>query len=91
MLDKATVLSTIFTIVDDATKGSRVLKRSWTARGPAPRLSDSEVVTIALYQELIGEREKTIFSVCTKSSYVSTFQDSTSAVATIVASAISGQ
>jgi len=55
MLDKATVLSTIFTIVDDATKGSRVLQEILDRPGPAPRLSDSEVVTIALYQELIGE------------------------------------
>src|SRR6267143_7284448 len=55
MLDKATVLSTIFTIVDDATKGSRVLQEILDRPGPAPRLSDSELVTIALYQELIGE------------------------------------
>ncbi len=55
MLDKATVLTTIFTIVDDTMKGSPVIQQTLERPGPAPRLSDSEVVTIALYQELIGE------------------------------------
>src|SRR5437763_9711149 len=55
MLDKATVLTTIFTIVDDTMKGSAVIQHALKRPGPAPKLSDSEVVTIALYQELIGE------------------------------------
>src|SRR5438552_3667322 len=55
MLEKATVLTTIFTIVDDTMKGSAVIQHALKRPGPAPRLSDSEVVTIALYQELIGE------------------------------------
>ncbi len=55
MLAKATVLTTIFTIVDDAMKGSKVIQEILKRPGPAPSLSDSEVVTIALYQELIGE------------------------------------
>ncbi len=55
MLDKATVLTTLFTIVDDTMKGSAVIQRALKRPGPAPRLSDSEVITIALYQELIGE------------------------------------
>jgi Transposase DDE domain len=55
MLDKATVLATIYTIVDDAMKGSAVIQKILNRPGPAPSLSDSEVVTIALYQELIGE------------------------------------
>ncbi len=55
MLDKATVLTTLFTIVDDTMKGSTVIQQAVKRPGPAPRLSDSEVVTIALYQELIGE------------------------------------
>src|SRR6266550_6948718 len=55
MLEKATVLSTIYTIVDDAMKGSAVIQEILKRPGPAPSLSDSEVVTIALYQELIGE------------------------------------
>ncbi|HKU17959.1 MAG TPA: IS982 family transposase [Candidatus Saccharimonadales bacterium] len=54
-LDKATVLTTIFTIVDDVMKGSAVIQRALRRPGRAPHLSDSEVVTIALYQELIGE------------------------------------
>src|SRR5258708_21511384 len=55
MLDKATVLTTIFTIVDETMKGSAVIQHALNRPGPAPRLSDSELVTIALYQELIGE------------------------------------
>jgi len=55
MLDKATVLTTIFTIVDDTMKGSAMIQHALERPGPAPRLSDSELVTIALYQELIGE------------------------------------
>ena len=55
MLDKATVLTTIFTIVDDTMKGSPMIQQALKRPGPAPRLSDSEVVTLAMYQELIGE------------------------------------
>ncbi len=55
MLEKATVLTTIFTIVDDVMKGSPMIQQTLDRPGPAPRLSDSELVTIALYQELIGE------------------------------------
>jgi hypothetical protein len=55
MLEKATVLTTIFTIVDDVMKGSPMIQETLDRPGPAPRLSDSELVTIALYQELIGE------------------------------------
>jgi hypothetical protein len=55
MLDKATILTTIFTIVDDTMKGSTVIQQALKRPGPAPHLSDSELVTIALYQELIGE------------------------------------
>ena len=55
MLDKATVLTTIFTIVDDTMKGSPMIQQTLDRPGPAPSLSDSEVVTLAIYQELIGE------------------------------------
>src|SRR5437588_10804508 len=55
MLDKATVLTTIFTIVDETMKGSVMIQQALKRPGPAPRLSDSEMITIALYQELIGE------------------------------------
>src|SRR5438132_12198512 len=61
MLEKATVLTTLFTIVDDAMKGSAVIRQALERPGPAPRLSDSELVTIALYQELIGERGEVHF------------------------------
>ena len=55
MLDKATVLTTLFTIVDDTLKGSSMIQDALKRPGPAPQLSDSEVITLALYQELIGE------------------------------------
>jgi hypothetical protein len=55
MLDKATVLTTLFTIVDDTLKGSVMIQDALKRPGPAPSLSDSEVITLALYQELIGE------------------------------------
>jgi hypothetical protein len=54
-LDKATVLTTIFTIVDDVMKASPAIQAALRRPGHKPCLSDSEVVTIALYQELIGE------------------------------------
>lgn len=54
-IDKATVLTTIFTMVDDAMKASPVIQKALRRPGRQPRLSDSEVVTLALYQELIGE------------------------------------
>src|SRR3989440_2335673 len=55
MLDKATILTTIFTIIDDTMKGSAMIQQVLKRPGPAPHLSDSEVITIALYQELLGE------------------------------------
>lgn len=55
MLDKATILTTIYTIVDDTMKASPTIQRALQRPGRQPRLSDSEVVTLALYQELIGE------------------------------------
>ncbi len=55
MLDKAIVLTTLFTIVDDTMKGSAVIQGALKRPGPAPHLSDSELIAIALYQELIGE------------------------------------
>jgi hypothetical protein len=36
-------------------KGSTMIQDALKRPGPAPRLSDSEVITLALYQELIGE------------------------------------
>jgi len=55
MLEKAMVLTTLFTIVDDVMKGSAMLQDALKRPGPGPRLTDSELVTIAVYQELIGE------------------------------------
>src|SRR5437588_10334214 len=55
MIDKATILTTLFTIVDDTMKGSPMIQQALERPGPAPHLCDSEVVTLAIYQELIGE------------------------------------
>lgn len=54
-LDKATVLTTIYTIVDETMEASPVIQQALVRPGPEPQLSDAEVVTIALYQELVGE------------------------------------
>lgn len=62
MLEKATVLTTLFTIVDDVMKGSAMIQDALKRPGPAPKLTDSELVTIAIYQELIGDpREDQFF------------------------------
>lgn len=55
MLNKPMVLTTIFTIVDDAMKASPAITNALRRPGRTPHLSDAEVVTLALYQELIGE------------------------------------
>jgi hypothetical protein len=55
MLDKATVLATIFTISDEVMKASPVVCATLRRPGPVPQLTDSEIVTLALYQEIIGE------------------------------------
>jgi hypothetical protein len=60
-LDKATILTTIFTITDDAMKASPAIQQALRRPGQKPRLRDSEVVTIALYQELIGESREDHF------------------------------
>lgn len=58
-LDRAAILTVMFTIVDDAMKQ---LPASHTSRpGVAPKLTDSEAVTVALYQELIGESREDHF------------------------------
>ena len=62
MLEKATVLTTLFTIVDDVMKGSARIQDALERPGPAPKLTDSELVSIAISQELIGEpREDQFF------------------------------
>jgi hypothetical protein len=54
-IDKNTILSTIFTIVDDALKVPKIAFHLHRFSGPQPDMSDSEVITVALYEELIGE------------------------------------
>lgn len=55
MRDKATVLTTLCTIVDDRMKGSQVIQHALQRPGPLPTLTDSEVITLADEQERIGE------------------------------------
>lgn len=63
MITKTTILTTIFTIIDDAMKASKQLINLRT-RGPEPEFSDAEVITLALYQEFLREpREKQFFKV----------------------------
>lgn len=62
MLEKATVLTTIFPSVDDVIKGSPMIQQTLDRPGPAPSLCDNELVTIELYQELIDfPREDHLF------------------------------
>jgi hypothetical protein len=61
-LDKATVLTTIFTITDEVLKASPDIVNALRRPGRTPQLTDSEIITLALYQELIGEpREDHLF------------------------------
>lgn len=61
MLDKATVLTTILTVTDDAMKASPAIQAALRRPGPAPKMPDAEIVTVALYQELIGESREDHF------------------------------
>lgn|SRR5512133_99238 len=51
MLDMATVLTAIFTYIDDFCKAG---KASHRRSGPAPEVSDSEILTVACWCELVG-------------------------------------
>src|SRR5947199_5430004 len=62
MRDLATIRPTLFTRVDDSMKGSGMIQGVLKRPGPVPHLSHSEVITLALHQELIGEpREDHLF------------------------------
>lgn len=54
-IDKNTILTTIFTIVDDTLKAPKFVSLLHRSSGPVPEMSDSEVITLALYEEIIGE------------------------------------
>jgi hypothetical protein len=54
-LDKSTILTAMYSIVDDAMKQSPAVKQALTRPGPEPEMTDAEVITIAVYQEMIGE------------------------------------
>ena len=53
-VDKATVLTTIFVIVTEVLKEPQAV-RALTRPGPKPNCPDSEIITVALYQELVGD------------------------------------
>jgi len=61
MLDVATVLTTIFAYVDDYCK-----QHSSVRRGPLPKLSDSEVITLTLVGELLGKSSEYAQTRCAK-------------------------
>lgn len=54
-IEKNTILTTIFTIVDDCLKVPKIQFHLHRTSGPLPEMTDSEVITVALYEELIGE------------------------------------
>lgn len=53
-LDKATVLISIFIIVEEIMKQPAVVQ-SLKRPGPKPLCSDDKLITVALYQELVGD------------------------------------
>jgi len=60
MIDKNTVLTIIFTLVDDIMKEPKIATHL-VRPGVEPNLKDSEVITLALYQEIIGENREDHF------------------------------
>lgn len=59
MLDIATVLTTIFTYVDEYCKS-----HSSEKPGPTPKLTDSEIITIAIFCELMGKTSEYAHTRC---------------------------
>jgi hypothetical protein len=53
-VDKATVLTAIFVIVTEVLKEPSAV-RALARPGPKPSCSDAEIITVALYQELVGD------------------------------------
>lgn len=54
-IDKNTILTTIFTIIDDTLKLPKIQSHLHRSSGPLPDMTDSEVIALALYQELLGD------------------------------------
>lgn len=59
MLDIATVLTTIFTYVDEYCKS-----HAFEKPGPTPKLTDSEIITIAIFCELMGKTSEYAHTRC---------------------------
>lgn len=56
-MDLSTFIISVFCLVDDRLKGKRIRQR-----GPAPTLSDAEVLTIEIVGEFLGlDTDKAIF------------------------------
>jgi hypothetical protein len=53
-VDKATVLTTIFVIVTEILKEPHAI-RALARPGPKPACPDAEIITVVLYQELVGD------------------------------------
>lgn len=49
-MDLSTFIVSVFCLIDDRLKGRRKLRQ----RGPAPKLSDAEVLTIEIIGEFLG-------------------------------------
>lgn len=63
-IDKDTLLTAIYTIVDDIMKTSETIQNALQRSGPEPKLTDAEIISIALYQDIIGEpNEKRFFRI----------------------------
>jgi hypothetical protein len=50
-VDLNTFIISVFCLIDDRIKGRH---RSYRSRGPAPKLSDSEVLTMEIVGEFLG-------------------------------------
>lgn len=53
-VDKATVLTSVFVIVTEMLKEPSAVQ-ALARSGPKPNCSDAEIITVALYQELVGD------------------------------------
>lgn len=53
-MDLSTFIVAVFCLIDDRLKKERRIRR----RGPAPKLSDSEVLTMEIVGEFLGHRHR---------------------------------
>ena len=53
-VDKATILTNIFVVVTEMLGQPHAVK-ALARRGPKPTCPDAEIITVVLYQELVGD------------------------------------